>query len=345
MRRDSYLNPWKGALIGVLFIFILVQLDWEVNTEKPYYFTRFAMGTTIKYTIMAPEKKRARAAMLKAHQEIERIERLFSEEDSTSEIYRFNHSEAGISTCAEVYYCIHRALDHHKKTKGAFDITIKPVLDLYPFKSDHPSPPSDGLIRKALNNVGVNKLEVSYYDNSWRVGKPGKEVGLVMGGIVKGYAVDRAIEILRANNIKNGIINAGGDLYCLGTKNGELWSIGVQHPRQVGMILETLSLSNMAVATSGDYQRYFLYEGERYHHILDPQTGKPARKAQSATIIAPTAEAADAWATALFVLGPYEGIRLVNTRADIFGAAVDSSGAIFYSVGFQHYLKNKDITN
>ncbi len=343
MRKGPRLHACKSPLIGVIVISILLQLGCDTNREKPFYFSRFAMGTIIEYTIMARDKDHARAVMLKAHQEIERIECLFSEEDSASEIYRFNHSRAGIYTNAEVYRCVLRALDQHKKTNGAFDITIKPVLDLYRFQSNNPSPPTDGLISGALSNVGVNKLEISPddKDRSWRLGKAAEEVSLTMGGFVKGYAVDRAIQKLRENQIDNAIINAGGDLYCLGTKSGELWSVGVRHPRQVGTVQNTLALSNLGVATSGDYQRYFLFEGQRYHHLLDPQTGKPARKAQSATVIAKTAEEADAWATALFVLGPDEGIRLVDTVADIHGLVVDSSGTIYYSKDIQRFFTEK----
>jgi len=283
-----------------------VQLGCVTHREKPYHFSRFAMGTVIEYTIMALDKDHARAAMLKAHREIERVEGLFSEEDSTSEIYRFNHSREGIYTNEEVINCVLGALDYQKKTNGAFDISTKPVLDLYRFQLDDPVPPTDAIIHTALANIGTDKLKVSYNDKqpSWWLGKAAEEAGLAMGGFVKGYAVDRAIEVLKENHIRNGIINAGGDLFCLGRKSGHSWKVGVRHPRQAGSIPIVLTLSNLAAATSGDYQRYFIFEGERYHHILDPQTGKPARKAQSATVVAKTTAEADAWATALFISGP-----------------------------------------
>ncbi len=159
-----------------------------------------------------------------------------------------------------------------------------------------------------------------------------------MGGFVKGYAVDQAIQVLRGDDIRNGIINAGGDLFCLGEKNGHSWKVGVRHPRQAGSIPIVLTLSNLAAATSGDYQRYYIFEGERYHHILDPQTGKPARKAQSATVVAETTAEADAWATALFISGPDEGIRLINRMKDVYGMIVDSSGSLHYSRGMQRFI-------
>ncbi len=329
---------WKRTLIGVSFLFL--QYGCDTDQERPYYFSRFAMGTIIEYTIMAPDKDHARAAMLKAHREIERIEGLFSEEDSTSEIYRFNHSKGGIYTNEEVINCVLGALDYHKKTNGAFDISIKPVLDLYRFQSDDPSPPTDDLIDRALTDVGADKLGIKYSDThqSWWLGKSAENVSLAMGGFVKGCAVDRAIQVLGENHIRNGIINAGGDLFCLGRKSGHSWKVGVRDPRQAGSIPIVLSLSNLAAATSGDYQRYYIFEGERYHHILDPQTGKPARKAQSATVVAKTTAEADAWATALFISGPDEGIRLINQMKDVYGMIVDSSGTIHYSRDMQRFV-------
>lgn len=297
------------------------------------------MGTVIEYTIRTPDRDDAQAAMLRAQEEIERIERLFAEGDSTSEIFRFNHSTRGIVTKTEVYHGVLRALEYYRKTNGTFDVTMKPVLDLYGFQSNE-SPPSDDLIQRALAHVGADKLKLTQHDEdqSWQLGKAMKEVRLSMGGFIKGYAVDRAIQVLRENGITNGIINAGGDLYCLGGKNGEPWKVGVQHPRKPGETYATLNISNLAVATSGDYQRYYLFEGVRYHHLLDPQTGKPSRKARSATVISRTTEEADAWATALCILDPEEGLRLVNAMADVFGMIVDSSGTIHYSEDMHRFL-------
>ncbi|UCH63963.1 MAG: FAD:protein FMN transferase [Fidelibacterota bacterium] len=335
----------KKTLVGLSFL--LLKSGCDSGQERQYYFSRFALGTIIEYTIVAPDKDHARAAMLKAHLEIERIEGLFSELDSTSEIYRFNYSHGGIYTNEEVANCVIGALDYHDKTGGAFDISIKPVLDLYQFQSDDPLPPPDTLIHGALKDIGTDKLEANYSDShqSWWLGKSAEKVSLAMGGYVKGYAVDRAIRVLRENQIRNGIINAGGDLFCLGGKDGHPWRVGVQNPRQAGSISIVLTLSDMAAATSGDYQRYYIFEGERYHHILDPQTGKPAREAQSATVVAKTTAEADAWATALFISGPDEGIRLINREKDVYAMIVDSSGSLHYSRGMQRFVALGDDTS
>ena len=301
------------------------------------------MDTTVEYSIIAPNKKLANEAMVKAHQEIERIEHLFGEQDTSSEIFRFNQSTSGIQTCTEVYHRVYQALEYKEITNGAFDITIKPVLDLYPFLFENPVPPEEKNIRKSLINVGKQFIKTSYRveDSKWILEKSIEKAGLTVGGFVKGYAVDKAIAVLKDNQIKNALINAGGDIYCLGRKNGKPWKIGIQHPRSNGKLLNILRLSNVAVATSGDYQRYFLFEGKRYHHILNPSTGYPARKAQSTTVIAPTSEEADIWATALFILGPKEGIELIDNQTNIYGCIIDSSGFNHYSEGFSLFLAEK----
>ena len=136
-------------------------------------------------------------------------------------------------------------------------------------------------------------------------------MGLDLGAIAKGWAVDRAMEKLMARGIYNAIIDAGGDLRIIGSRPGkDFWRIGVQHPRDPGALLLTFDLKDTAIVTSGDYERFFITDGVRYHHILDPSTGQPARGCQSVTVLAPTAAEADACATAAFVLGPSAGARL-----------------------------------
>jgi len=339
MRYRFERTAFRRALIGAIFIFIVI-FGCKTQKNKPYTFTRFAMDTYIEYTIMAVDKEFARGVMLQAHQEIERIEHLFWTENTASEIYRFNQSKTGIETTKEVYHLVQRALDYYETTRGAFDITVKPALDLYPFKSDSPVPPTEEMINDALNYVGRWAVETAFdtAGPAWMIVKSIEKAGLDVGGIAKGYAVERAIKVLQNNHIEDALINAGGDMFCLGTKSGRPWTVGVQHPRLPGELVNVLALSNIAVATSGDYQRYFLFNGERYHHLLDTRTGKPARKAQSATVIAPTTEEADVWATALFILGPEEGIRLINGRSGVYGSLVDSSGVVYWTEGFQHFL-------
>ncbi|UCD38328.1 MAG: FAD:protein FMN transferase [Fidelibacterota bacterium] len=312
--------------------------------EQPWVFQHFAMGTAIEYTIVTSRQAYAHTVVERAHREIERIESLFSENDTTSEVYRFNHSVSGIYVSEEVSDCIRRALDYSRQTSSAFNIVMKPVLDLYGFQALMPAPPTDLMIRRALAYTDIDKLELhpGDEDRAWWLGKDDQAVAITMGGFVKGYAVDRAIQVIRDHRIDQALINAGGDLYCLGTKKGLPWIVGIQHPREAQELLLTLALADRAVATSGDYQRFYFYEGKRYHHLLDPATGKPSRNAWSATVVANTTEEADAWATALFILGPDAGIRLLDAMKDVCGMVVDSSGTVHYSRGFQQFVQASD---
>jgi thiamine biosynthesis lipoprotein len=162
---------------------------------------------------------------------------------------------------------------------------------------------------------------------------PGMVIDL--GGIAKGYAIDRGIEVLRERGVTMALMNAGGDLRCLGTKaDGTPWRIGVQNPREKTSIVGVIKVSDGAVATSGDYERYFLQDGVRYHHLLDPATGMPARACQSVTIVAQTAEMADVMATAVFVMGPERGLAFIRDHPDIEGMIIRADGEMLFSEGF-----------
>ena len=157
-------------------------------------------------------------------------------------------------------------------------------------------------------------------------------MGLDLGAIAKGWAVDRAMEKLMARGIRNAIIDAGGDLRIIGARPGkDFWRIGVQHPRDPGALLLTFDLKDTAIVTSGDYERFFMAEGVRYHHILDPSTGQPARGCQSVTVLAPTAAEADACATAAFVLGPSKGLAFLRARPGVRGVIVGADGELHWT--------------
>jgi thiamine biosynthesis lipoprotein len=156
-----------------------------------------------------------------------------------------------------------------------------------------------------------------------------------LGAIAKGYAVDRAFELLQSLGYKNVLVNAGGDLRVGGLKNKQLWSIGIQHPRESKNFLARISVSDMAVATSGDYERFFIYEGKRYHHIFNPQNGFPTDDCQSVTVLCKEGMMADALATAVFVLGPEKGYTLCQKLEGVDCLIVDKEGKIIFSPGLK----------
>ena len=329
----------RRALVWALF-FIIVTTGCSDEVQT-YHFTRFAMDTVVDYTLVSSDRSTAREAMLDAHEEVKRIEHLFWEEDSSSEIYRFNISDSGITTTAEIYELIKRARRYYTLTNGLFDITIKPVLSLYSFGDENAEPPEPVAISSRLQLVGMEHVKLSESDDEaspYLLRKTDSGVKLALGGLAKGYAVDRAVGILEDRGIDQGLINAGGDLYCLGARGDVPWKIGIQDPEDPNSIAAVLQCRDRAVATSGDYQRFFIHEGERYHHLLDPGTGRPARTVRSATVLTTSTERADALATGLFIKGIPGGFAMVDSLGDTYGIVVDSTGRLHFSDGARKFL-------
>jgi len=267
------------------------------------------MGTSLEVRVLGPDPEALEQALDAAIAEIRRVENLMTDWHP-SELTRLNDA-AGTGPHAvspELARMIARALAMGELTGGAFDITYAGVGKLWDFKKQPPVIPAADEIARALECVGYQRVTVDLEQNT--VDLPaGMRIGL--GGIAKGYGVDRAMGVLLEHGIKHGIVNAGGDLKALGTKNGTPWEIAIRHPRDRERVLAVLPVSNTCVVTSGDYERFFEYEGKRYHHIMDPRTGYPSTGCMSATVVAPDAAFADALATALCVLGPEQGLEIV----------------------------------
>ena len=200
-------------------------------------------------------------------------------------------------------------------TEGAFDCTVGALTNLWNFP-DAVAPPAPAQIDSALALVGYEGLEVAA--QSFRINRPGLQLDL--GAAAKGYAVDQAVATMQELGVEAGVIEAGGDIRYWGEKpDGRPWLFGVQHPRDPEQYLAVEELGLAAIATSGDYEQYFDWEGERYHHLLDPKTGYPARMCISATVWAATALEADILSTAVFVLGPDQGLALVEGLPNVEG--------------------------
>lgn len=316
---------WVGALI-------LLAACHTAPDEQAYHYTRFAMETVVEYTIVAPSPAAAQGAMLAAHVEIERVAALLWEGDPRSAMHAFNHARGHVAVDAEVLAFLQRARRYHAQSAGAFDVTIAPVLDLYDFDGERGTPPTAATLAERLAQVGMEKLVPG---PPGTIFKPAdRDVAVAVGGVAKGYAVDRAVDVLRAHGIRSAIVNAGGDMYCLGTRHGRPWAVGIRDPDDAEALIDTLFVADRAVATSGDYERFFVFEGQRYHHLLNPETGLPARTARSATVIAEAAEQADALATALFVAGPDSGIARIERLPGVEGMLVDAGGRRYRTSGY-----------
>jgi thiamine biosynthesis lipoprotein len=296
------------------------------------------LNTLVEITVAARNERATHKAVAAAYEEIRRIEALLSRYHPESQIYTINkHAGQGaVEVDLEVARIVRRSLQYAKLTHGAFDMTIGPVVDLWGIGTEHERVPDVAELQAILKYIDYRKVEIQ---GEQVIRLQSSEMKLDLGGVAKGYSIDRAIEVLQRHGITSALVNAGGDISCLGTKpDGTPWRIGIKHPRESG-ILGIIQLKDRAVATSGDYERVFFQNHIRFHHLFDPHTGTPARGCQSVTILAETAEVADVFATAAFIMGAQRGLEFIEERPDIEGMIVRADGEILTSSGFS-FSKN-----
>jgi len=334
----------KIILTTIQFASLLLSLIFTNCSRQDEFIeakeTRLLMGTVVEITVLDTSEVAAKAAITDAFNEISRISTVFYEGNPNSPVYVFNHRTRNeVVIPSEVLGLVERSVDISEKLDGAFDITIGGLLPLYKFKGNSLTPPSMKEIQAVLPFVGFKYLSINSAENILSCKNRKTQIGT--GAVAKGYAVDRAIEVLQLRNVKGAIVNAGGDLRTLPRPDGKYWRVGIQHPRNRGEILNVLEIGNGAVTTSGDYEKYFFYQGKRIHHILDPKTGLPADSCQSVTIIAPTTELADALATGMFVLGVTKGMELIQQFSEIEAMWIRADGKRFETAGFNKYCSTK----
>ena len=289
------------------------------------------MGTELQLTVLGRDKAHLVATLDAAEAELRRVEDVFTSWRD-SELTRLNaHAGKGpFEVSQEQARLIARALKVGELSGGAFDITFASVGKLWDFKADPPKLPTPEDVKAALAHVGYAKVKVDLQRSTVELPE-GTRIGL--GGMAKGYGVDRAMQVYLERGIEHGIVNAGGDLKALGLKHGKPWEVAIKHPRDRERVLAVIPVSNACVVTSGDYERFVEVDGKRYHHILDPRTGYPSTGCMSATVIAPDAALADALATALCVLGPEEGLKLIDGLPRVEALVVGLDGKVHRSQG------------
>jgi thiamine biosynthesis lipoprotein len=296
-----------------------------------------AMGTSlhfIAYTSPATDEPTTRAAIARAVAEIRRLENALSEWKSESEVGQINaHAGDWVAVGPEALEVIGKGLWAGKLSAGSFDITFQALSKVWKFGSAQeasPKLPSRVEVEKLRLLVDYRRVEIDEAGRRVRIGK-GQQVGL--GGIAKGYIVDRAAKVLRAGGVQSFLAQAGGDLYGAGRKpDGSPWVSGVQDPRGAqGEFFAVLELTDHAFSTAGDYARSYVVEGKRYHHIIDPKTGYPATACRSVTIWAPDATTADGVDDAVFILGPERGLKLVESLDGVGAVVVDDKNRVFIS--------------
>ncbi len=294
--------------IDIFFLLILLITGCK-NEQSLFTKSSLLLGTQVNITIIAKNDSEAVSVTDKVFAEIARIEAEMSPVKENSDIYRINHrafNELNLNN--ETYDLIARSIQISNDTAGTFDVTFATVGSLWDFKKDPFVPPSKDAVLDLLKYTGYKNIKL--YDGKIKFANNFIRMGL--GGIAKGYAVKRSVDILRQNGISNGIVDAGGDLQVIGNKFGTSWKAGLQNPRPPSpennlfknIVIMIIPLNDGdSIVTSGDYERFTFYENERYHHIIDTSTGYPAKTVSSVTVISQDPVEADAYATAIFVMG------------------------------------------
>ena len=302
----------------------------QIKHKKIVEETRFLMGTDVQIKVSVDEKAdnaKIRSAVDKAFKEIERIENIFSVYKSNSEISKINRlrKKERLVISKEAFELIKISIDYSNKTEGAFDITVKPLVDLWKKAEGDKKIPSDDEIKAALAHTGYKNVMLD--ESSHTISFAREEMALDLGGVAKGYASGKAIKVLDESGIKNAIVGTAGDLYCSGEKaDNEFWTVAIRHPRDKDKVFMDIKLSGKAIDTSGDYEKYFILNNKRYSHIIDPRTGYPVGDdVISSTVIADDPAVSDMLSTALMILGE-KGLNIAESMKSIDAVIVLKRG-------------------
>ena len=288
------------------------------------------MGSLITITAYTPDPVRAVEAFGVAFAEFHRLEALLTVWRTDSDVSRVNRAAGGeaVVVSEETLEVVRRAVDISRITAGKFDVTFGALSGLWRFDHDQDNRiPSSHRIRRRLKLVGWEQIEIDDTRRTLRLARKGARMHL--GGIGKGYAVDRAVALLRGAGLSDFMVQAGGDLYVAGRKGDRPWRVGIRDPRgERHTFFAAAEITDATFSTSGDYERFFIDNGRRYHHIIDPDLGQPAPGTRSVSVIAPDATTADALSTALFILGADRGAKIVDSLPGVGAAWVDAANQV-----------------
>ncbi len=292
------------------------------------------MGSPFELTVVAQNEEIGYINLEEAIAEVKRIEKLISSWDPDSETSEINKN-AGIKPVKvsfELYKLIERSIKISEITDGAFDITVAAMDRVWKFDGSMSMFPTPEQISRAVSKVGYKKITLNSSEKTVFLKEKGMKIGF--GAIGKGYAADKAKALLVSKQVPAGMINASGDISTWGTKaTGEKWLIGVDHPRSNGRLFTWLPLIESSVSITGNLDRYVTFNGKKYAHYIDPNSGYPAIGISKVTVLAKSAELCDALATAVYILGKEKGIFLINQLGDTEVIIVNSYNQMFHSHG------------
>ncbi|MGE5486584.1 MAG: FAD:protein FMN transferase [bacterium] len=265
-----------------------------------------AMGTTYGVTLYGYDRERMLSAVEAAADELYRLDRMLSNYRPDSELSKVNRlaGEQPVRVSAELFKLLEKCMDVSRRSEGAFDISVGPLMKVWGFYRGSGRVPADAQVREALEKVGYQKIVLNPSDRTVRFSQPGME--LDPGGIGKGYAVDRVIEVLKDNGITSALVTSGGSsIYALGSPNGgnDGWPVKIRDPKRPGATVADLQLKDESMSTSGSYEKFFEADGKIYSHVMDPRTGYPAQGMLSVSVVAPSTLDSEAWTKPFFILG------------------------------------------
>ena len=332
----------KAVFIKLLFFLIpfssiLAQNDngvlFELSVEK------YLMGTEFQISAFHTSIDSCKKGLYYAFREVERIEQVTSNYRDSSEVSYVNRNAAfePVKVSDELFELIIRSIYYSEKYQGLFDVTVGPLTDYWGFNSDHPieTEPDKKIIDSLLQFVNYKFIKLDSVNKTISFLKTG--VNLDLGGIAKGYALDKASELLRSKGINNFLINGGGDIFVSGHKgDGSKWLVGIKNPRDEKKLLATIEASGICIATSGDYERFRIINGKRYHHIFNPHDGFPAPLTQSSSVIIDNCEEGVVLSKYFFIQG-IEKVKSFKDKENIPYFIVDSNGKIYYGNNITEY--------
>lgn len=314
------------------YIKLLNSFATTGHAGQIYKRTLKLMGSRFEITVVAKDSAKAGSYIDLAVNEITRIDKLISSWDANSQTSEINRN-AGIQPVKvdkELYELVERAIGISKLTDGAFDMSYAAMDNVWKFDGSITTMPAEAEIKSLLEKVGYQNIILDKEKQTVFLKLKGMKIGF--GAIGKGYAADKAKQLLIAKGVVAGIINASGDMNTWGKRpNGEDWTVAITNPFNKKNACALLPISDGAVVTSGNYEKYIILEGKRYSHIIDPRTGRPARGIVSATVFAPKAELADALATSIFVMGVDVGLDRINQLPKVECVIIDEQGNIHSS--------------
>jgi thiamine biosynthesis lipoprotein len=340
----------KNEIKKIAFFFAVVSMGFCALAAcnqlkvKPVQSDIIAMGTVISQTVYG---ENAQEAVKEVNRRIYQLEKNFTVNGESGDIAQINHfaGKRRVKIDEETAFLLNKSLEFTDLSGGAFDITMGPLIQLWGIATENQKKPADGEIESALSLCGREGLVIDMAKGEAGLKKAGQSLNL--GAIAKGYAGDIARDIYKKHGIESAIINLGGNVVTVGNRpDGQPWSVGLRNPRHEGendSLVATLQIKDLAMVTSGDYERFFIENGVRYHHILDPESGKPADSGLlSVTIVAPSSTDADALSTAIFVLGLEKGLELLRDYEDASAVFITENKEIYITEKLKDCFKMED---